>query len=167
MKEGYSKIRNEALAYAFSYMNLIEQWGSGIPRIIGKVKAAELQEPEFIGGDVDLRINIYRNRNKANSGMNDSAGVVNAAGLPDSADKPPINCRQTADKLPTNEQEHLVYKYVLENNGITTAKAMKLLDLKERRSRDLLVKMVKNGWLRKEGASRSTIYVQNAEKGNK
>ena len=34
MKEGYSQIRNEALAYAFSYMNLIEHWGSGIPRII-------------------------------------------------------------------------------------------------------------------------------------
>lgn len=39
MKEGYSKIRNEALAYAFAYMNLIERWGSGIPRIMGKVKA--------------------------------------------------------------------------------------------------------------------------------
>ncbi len=33
--------------------------GSGIPRIIGKVKAAGLREPEFIGGEVDLRINIY------------------------------------------------------------------------------------------------------------
>ena len=50
MKEGYSKIRNEALAHAFVYMNLIEHWGSGIPRIIDKVKAAGLQEPEFIGG---------------------------------------------------------------------------------------------------------------------
>ena len=41
MKEGYSKIRNEALAHAFAYMNLIEHWGSGIPRIIDKVKAAD------------------------------------------------------------------------------------------------------------------------------
>jgi predicted HTH transcriptional regulator len=32
MKEGYSKIRNEALAHAFAYMNLIEHWGSGIYR---------------------------------------------------------------------------------------------------------------------------------------
>ena len=39
MKEGYSKIRNEALVHAFAYMNLIEHWGSGIPRIIDKVKA--------------------------------------------------------------------------------------------------------------------------------
>ena len=60
MKEGYSKIRNEALANAFSYMNLIEHWGSGIPRIIEMVRSAGLREPEFIGGDTDLRINIYR-----------------------------------------------------------------------------------------------------------
>lgn len=26
MKEGYSKIRNEAVAHAFAYMNLIEHW---------------------------------------------------------------------------------------------------------------------------------------------
>lgn len=97
--------------------------------------------------------------------MNDAGGVVNAIGMPDSADKAPINCRQTADKMPVNEQEQIVYRYVLENDGITTVKAMKLLDLKERRTRELLVKMVKNGWLRKEGSSRSTIYVQNTERG--
>ena len=62
MREGYSKIRNEALACAFSYMNLIEHWGSGIPRVIGKVKAAGLKEPELIGGEVDLRVNIYRGK---------------------------------------------------------------------------------------------------------
>ena len=39
---------------------LFEHWGSGIPRIIDKVKAAGLREPEFIGGEGDLRINIYR-----------------------------------------------------------------------------------------------------------
>ena len=62
MKEGYSKIRNEALAHAFAYMNLIEHWGSGIPRIIDKVKAAGLREPEFICGEVDLRICRYYGR---------------------------------------------------------------------------------------------------------
>ena len=80
MKEGYSQIRNEALAYAFSYMNLIEHWGSGIPRIIGKVKAAGLREPEFIGGEVDLRINIYRGR-------------IDGTVAPNSAAKPPLNRR--------------------------------------------------------------------------
>ena len=148
MKEGYSQIRNEALAYAFSYMNLIEHWGSGIPRIIGKVKAAGLREPEFIGGEVDLRINIYR-------------GQIDGAAVPDNAGKSPENRRKTADKLPATEQEQQIYKYVLENTSITTAQAMKLLGIKQRRTREILGKMVKSGWLRKEGASRSTIYVNN------
>lgn len=80
MKEGYSKIRNEALAHAFAYMNLIEHWGSGIPRIINKVKAAGLREPEFIGGEVDLRINIYRGQvdtNNATINANDTKNGVN------------------------------------------------------------------------------------------
>ena len=91
MKEGYSQIRNEALAYAFSYMNLIEHWGSGIPRIIGKVKAAGLREPEFIGGEVDLRINIYR-------------GQIDGTVDPNSAVKPPLNRRETAVKPPGNRR---------------------------------------------------------------
>ncbi len=66
MKQGYSKVRNEALANAFSYMNLIEHWGSGIPRIIQSVKELGLREPEIIGGDMDLRVNIYRNTQTVN-----------------------------------------------------------------------------------------------------
>lgn len=154
IKEGYSKIRNEALAHAFAYMNLIEHWGSGIPRIIDKVKAAGLREPEFIGGKIDLRINIYR-------GQVD--GTIVDLNDPNAAVKPPVNRRETADKMPANEQEQQIYKYVSENVGITTAQAMKLLGIKQRRAREVLVKMVENGWLKKEGASRSTIYVKNTE----
>ena len=123
---------------------------SGIPRIIDKVKAAGLQEPEFIGGEVDLRINIYR-------------GQVDGTVDLNTAVKPPLNRRETAGKVPVNEQEQQIYKYVSENAGITTAQAMKLLGIKQRRTREILVKMVENGWLRKEGASRSTIYVKNTE----
>ena len=154
IKEGYSKIRNEALSHAFAYMNLIEHWGSGIPRIIYKVKAAGLREPEFIGGKIDLRINIYR-------GQVD--GTIVDLNDPNAAVKPPVNRRETADKMPANEQEQQIYKYVSENVGITTAQAMKLLGIKQRRAREILVKMVENGWLKKEGASRSTIYVKNTE----
>ena len=154
IKVGYSKIRNEALAHAFAYMNLIEHWGSGIPRIIYKVKAAGLREPEFIGGKIDLRINIYR-------GQVD--GTIVDLNDPNAAVKPPVNRRETADKMPANEQEQQIYKYVSENVGITTAQAMKLLGIKQRRAREILVKMVENGWLKKEGASRSTIYVKNTE----
>lgn len=67
MKKGYSRIRNEAIANAFAYMHLIEHWGSGIPRIIRELQEAGLKAPEFIGGEVDLRINIYRKQNDNNA----------------------------------------------------------------------------------------------------
>ena len=146
MKEGYSQIRNEALAYAFSYMNLIEHWGSGIPRIIGKVKAAGLREPEFIGGEVDLRINIYRGR------IDDASGDNHANKVPD-----------TIERLPDNEQERKIYQYVLENGFITTSMVAELLEVKQRRARAILQDMVEGNYLRKEGAARRTIYVNNME----
>ena len=67
MKQGYSKIRNEALASAFEYMGYIEHWGSGILRVMQEVRDAGLPEPEFLGGDTDLRINIYRNGSETGS----------------------------------------------------------------------------------------------------
>ena len=170
MKEGYSKIRNEALAHAFSYMNLIEHWGSGIPRIIGKVKKAGLREPEFIGGEVDLRINIYRDQSNDTVDLNDldrdlndpnSADKVpgNISKVPDSADKVPDN----AIKMPDSEQEQRIYKYVLENGSITTNKVMELLNVKQRRARVILQSMIEKDWLKKTGAARSTIYLKNTE----
>lgn len=70
----------------------------------------------------------------------------------------------SADKVPDNEQEQQIYKYVLENGFITTATVIELLEVKQRRARAILLNMVESGWLKKEGAARSTIYVRNTEK---
>lgn len=60
MREGYSKVRNEALAMAFSYMHLIERWGMGMLRVAKMIKEAGLGELEILGGETELRFNIYR-----------------------------------------------------------------------------------------------------------
>ncbi len=197
MKEGFSKIRNKALAKAFSYMNLVEAWGSGIPKLMSAMKKYGLREPEFIDMDVAFRINLYRGYDEANNtiGVNDvkninkvpdtgdgvpdtsnkvpdtGDGVPDTSdrvpdigdGVPDTSNKVPDNRRQTAGKMPTNDQEQQIYKFVLKNVGITTAQAMELLGIKQRRTREILANMVENGWLRKEGAARSTIYIKNKE----
>ena len=67
------------------------------------------------------------------------------------------------ERMPENEQEQQIYKYVLENSSITTAEAMALLGVKQRRARAVLLNMVESDYLRKEGAARSTIYVKNME----
>ena len=163
MKEGYSKIRNEAIAHAFAYMNLIEHWGSGIPRIIEKVKAAGLREPEFIGGEVDLRINIFRGQitSKNSNKVPDTTDKV-----PDSTDRVPDTANKVpdiADRVPDNEQEQQIYEYITENGSITTSETMELLQVKQRRARTVLMHMLVKGYLKREGAARSTRYTKNTE----
>lgn len=65
MKEGFSKIRNRSLANAFAYMNLVEAWGSGIPKLMQAMQEYGLREPEFIDMEVAFRINLYRGQNEA------------------------------------------------------------------------------------------------------
>ncbi len=65
--------------------------------------------------------------------------------------------------MPDNEQEQQIYKYVSEKESITTAETVVLLGVKHRRARAILMNMVEDGYLVKEGAARSTIYVKNTE----
>ena len=60
MKAGRTCIRNHALARALSYMNLIENWGSGIRKITDACRDAGLREPEFLDMESSVRVNIYR-----------------------------------------------------------------------------------------------------------
>ena len=60
MKSGQSLIRNHALARALAYMNLIENWGSGIRKITDSCLDAGLKAPEFIDMEISVRVNIYR-----------------------------------------------------------------------------------------------------------
>ena len=118
MKEGYSKIRNEALAHAFAYMNLIEHWGSGIPRIIDKVKSAGLREPEFIGGEVDLRINIYRGQVDTNNAMINANGTKNGA----NGVKCGVDDGTNSAEVPLNKEQTQIEKLlqIIEKNPSAT-----------------------------------------------
>ena len=133
---------------------------------------------------MDLRINIYRGQVDGTVDLND---LNNAIKVPDTIDKMTDSGNEvpdktetvpdtmgkmpdsdnevpdTTEKMPDSEQEQQIYKYVLENGSITTAETVEILDVKHRRARAVLLNMVKDGYLRKEGAARSTIYVKNTE----
>ena len=94
---------------------------------------------------------------------NSDSEAGNSGETYDSAAKMPEKRRKSAGKLPINEQEQKIYEYMLEYGSITASQAMKLLGVKQRRAREVLSKMIEEGWLRKEGASRSTVYVQSME----
>lgn len=148
MKEGYSKIRNEALAYAFSYMNLIEHWGSGIPRIIGKVKAAGLREPEFIGGDVDLRINIYRNQSAANNATNNAK--INADGTNGGVNAPATKEQEQVKKL---------LDAIAQNPSATQAHYAEQIGVSKRTVSRIFASLQEKGVLRQTGTKRKSNWI--------
>ena len=159
MKEGFSKIRNRSLANAFVYMNLVEAWGSGIPKLMQAMQEYGLREPEFIDMEVAFRINLYRDQNETDYHFDMNGIGKNADKMPESADKVP----EIADKVLINVQEKNIYDYIQKNNSITTAQAAECAGVKQRRAREILSKMVKKGLLKKCGASRSTVYLLNTE----
>lgn len=57
---GRSKIRNRVVAEVFSRMQLIEEWGTGIRRILKRAEEYGLREPEFLEIEDTFRVNLYR-----------------------------------------------------------------------------------------------------------
>ncbi|MBP5509957.1 MAG: putative DNA binding domain-containing protein [Kiritimatiellae bacterium] len=58
---GRSKIRNHALAEAFNYMKVIEQWGSGLRRVSEELAAYGARPLQLEDGGIDVRVNVFRN----------------------------------------------------------------------------------------------------------
>ena len=94
--------------------------------------------------------------------------------MPDSIEKMPDTAKEMPDssdgvpdkteKMPDSEQEQQIYKYVSENGPITAAETAELLEVKPRRARAVLLNMVRESYLKKEGAARSTIYEKNTKR---
>ena len=104
-REGIEKL--QVLNYEFNDKLSKIYYNNFNGRIFDKVKAASLRQPEFIGGEVDLRINIYRGQVDGNVASN------NAKRVPDNAEKVPDNARKmpdSAEKVPDSEQEQQICK---------------------------------------------------------
>ena len=123
MKEGYSQIRNKALAHAFSYMNLIEGWGTGIPRLMHEMKEYGLPEPEFIDMEIAFRINLYRGHLGALNHIGEAkeADVTNSAtdatNSATDATKPETNLATNATDL--NEDEYAILTAIRKKPDLT------------------------------------------------
>ena len=57
---GFSKIRNEALAKALSYMRLMEEWGSGLKRVNEVLSDYGLAKVAIEDAGFAVRMNVYR-----------------------------------------------------------------------------------------------------------
>jgi predicted HTH transcriptional regulator len=59
IQEGSSKLRNRVVGRVFKELGLIEQWGSGIQRMIGACREAGLADPVFEERAAGFRVTIH------------------------------------------------------------------------------------------------------------
>ena len=59
------------------------------------------------------------------------------------------------------KQQKKILEYIKENGKITSRQTEELLEVKQRRARIVLVEMVNNGLLEKQGAYKTPVYVIN------
>ncbi|HET6630702.1 MAG TPA: ATP-binding protein, partial [Woeseiaceae bacterium] len=58
LREGVSRVRNRVLARVFKELGLIEQWGTGVQRMISACTGAGLPEPELAEAGLRFRVTI-------------------------------------------------------------------------------------------------------------
>ncbi len=151
--QGRSEVRNKILARVFKELNYIEQWGTGINRIIKLCIENNLRKPIITekGDFVDIILFRAEKIDSVNNG--NEKYIIGYAGkcrkVPESAGK----------KLIINSQKDTIISYIAKNNYITSKIVQKLLDVKERRARDILKEMVEEKIILKIGNSRNTKYI--------
>lgn len=163
MKQGYSKIRNEALASAFEYMGYIEHWGSGILRVMQEVRDTGLPEPEFLGGDTDLRINIYRNGSETGSDDGIVTGLrrdsLSDDGIAEGTTSK-TNAAPNAAIAVLPSQKERILDALRRNASISISDAIRILGVQERQAQRILKSLIEEGSAVKIGAARATRYAE-------
>jgi|GEM_PF-539256 len=160
--------KNPIIASFFRNIGYADQLGSGVRNLFKYSRYYSGQEPEFVEGDIFKIIvplnDEYSYDFETNGIETDNADKVqkSADKIRDSADKVQDSADKTqesADKLLA--QYKLILDYTEKNGKITSRQVEELLNVKQRRAREVLSKMVDKGTLVKQGAYKSTVYMIN------
>lgn len=155
---GRSKIRNRVIAEVFSRMEIIEEWGTGIKRIIRRAEEYGLPKPDFQEIGDTFRVILYRKTDKKEQ----------------RTDKRPIKTdkkEQKTDKGPIKnpkhslmmEREEKITEYVDEYGSITNREARELLGLAESTVKRILREMVRKNMLSEIGERKTRKYLRSRQ----
>ena len=133
IENGRSDARNRVIANVFKELGLIEQWGSGIARIKSACLEVGLKEPKIREINDFVDVEIYR---------------------PNNAELVPNNA-----ELILNSDEAKIIEFLKQYHKITSFDVCKLLNLKERRSRDILKKLESQNIIKKIGKTKGSYYI--------
>jgi predicted HTH transcriptional regulator len=127
-------------------MHIIEDWGTGIRRMIGGCRDYGIRDPEFIELGTMLRVNIYRDRKYNPTGEEDVAESVMAT-APDVPNSAPIN-----------DTEAFVLAIIREKPYITTAKLAELISKTEKTAERNLTSLKQKGRILRIGSKKNGYW---------
>lgn len=118
-------------------MNLVEAWGSGIPKLMQEYG---LREPEFIDMEVAFRINLYRGQNEVIKVKNQNCDLDN-----------PNNDR--------NDLETRLSELIRKNPELTHKVLAEALAVSAATIKRTLTKMQREGKVIREGSNRKGKWI--------
>ena len=100
------------------------------------------------------------NASKSAGTVPESAGSVSesARRVPEHSGKISSNAGKQLSKLYAKEQHRIIMDHIKINGYITSSQTETLLHIKQRRARDILSRMTREGLLERRGSGKNTVY---------
>ncbi|MCQ6963687.1 AlbA family DNA-binding domain-containing protein [Methanolobus chelungpuianus] len=140
VKQGVSKIRNRVIARVFRELGLVEQWGSGVPRIFEEAESLQLPEPKIEEIGMRVRFTIYLKESAIRSLSKGPSG--NQVGTKSGPSRD-----QVGTKFGLTTEQIKVLHACVEDSGI-----LELMSVTERSNRtkfrnNVLIPLLSNGFI--------------------
>ncbi len=149
---GRSESRNRVLANIFKELGLIEQWGSGINRIINSCKEYGLPTPKIEEQNDFMDIEIIR--------LQDDLQTIKAEVQPIETNYDRLR-PITTDYDRLSEEEKQLLLYLLDHNQIVRKEAVQLLKIGETKTKEVFNELMDKKLIERKGKGRATFYKLN------
>ncbi len=170
---GRSKIRNVCIAEVFSRMGIIEQWGTGLQRMIRGCREYGVREPEFVDMGDAFRVVFYRSTIETNI-ENMERFAVTGTEIENTGTESRMTgienietgIEMIEDELLSDllDTEKKVVKLILKNPEITQDKMAELMGMSKNGIRYVMNKLKNKGILVRVGATKKGKWSINLSK---
>lgn len=146
LKSGCSRPRNRGIVSALTYMKIIEQWGSGIPKMISACRKAGLPEPELKEMGGSFRVNMFRPGEI--SSLATTQGTTQAT-------QGATQATQATTQAPLSEAERVLLKEISKHPSISQKQIADELGWSVDRAKYYFKKLKRKGLIKRVGSSQT------------
>lgn len=157
---GRSKIRNVCIAEVFSRMGIIEQWGTGIQRMIQGCREYGVREPEFIDMGDAFRVNFYRSGTETGIETKYTGTENTNTGIQTKETGTEKNQMSFLNTL--SETERKILEFIMEDSSITQKEIAQKMGMSKNGIRYAMDKLKDRGILEREGATKRGKWIINS-----